>query len=560
MSNDTLCSRQSRLVRSGIPISIYENDIEDMVHRAVVVRVPVFFGRCRSGRAMARWVHCQRVVGTVRPRFFSGDGVTVEDGQNEDERPASSIGKPEEEASGPTDTQHHLFDIHSMAQFAFSLSPEHTVVLATACAFVIGNMDKINISVAIIPMAKEFGWSPTIIGLVQSSFFYGYLLSQLPGGYASAKFGGKNILSAGVGLWSMATACIPLAANTIPGLFLSRAAVGLGEGLAPSAATDLIAKTIPPNQRSGATSFVFGGLHVGSLFGLTLAPVFIDVWGWPAVFYIFGVGGLAWNFWWYSLMNDIKRKSPDLYEKLLGVVGEEMDVDEENLSKDALPWRAFVRAKPVQALCLVHFVHNWFHYTMLAWLPTYFTDSMSLPLSSAAKIALLPPVAALVVSGIAGPSADALIARGVPTGLVRKGAQTAAFIGPAACLSGAALIEGNPVASMSLVTLSLGLSSFSLAGLYCNHADLSPKYAPFLIGATNTAGAIPGIVGVVFVGFMYDQTDSWALSLFAPSIFLFVIGTIVYAMFGTATPQNFERKSRNKPFAFEGWGVLKKLN
>ncbi len=432
-----------------------------------------------------------------------------------------------------------------------TLSPEKTVVLATACAFVIGNMDKINISVAIIPMAKDFGWSPTIIGLVQSSFFYGYLLSQLPGGYASSRFGGKNVLSAGVGLWSLSTACIPFAAGTIPGLFASRALVGLGEGLAPAAATDLIAKVVPLNQRSGATSFVFGGLHVGSLLGLTLAPWLIDTWGWPSVFYIFGIGGLAWNAWWLQLMRDIDQNHPHI--QLLA--SEDDSNPEENVNTNELPWRAFVRATPVQALCLVHFVHNWFHYTMLAWLPTYLTDSMSLPLSSAAKISLLPPIAALIVSGIAGPSADALISRGVPTSIVRKGAQTAAFVGPAACLTGASFTDDDPIASIALVTLSLGLSSFSLAGLYCNHADLSPKYAPFLIGATNTAGAIPGIIGVVFVGLMYDATDSWALSLFAPSILLFVIGTVVFLRYGTATRQNFERKSRNTKFSWEDWLV-----
>ncbi len=36
-------------------------------------------------------------------------------------------------------------------------------------SFVICNMDKVNISVAIIPMAQDFGWSPTISGLVQVS-------------------------------------------------------------------------------------------------------------------------------------------------------------------------------------------------------------------------------------------------------------------------------------------------------------------------------------------------------------------------------------------------------
>lgn len=38
-------------------------------------------------------------------------------------------------------------------------------------------------SVAIIPMAHDYGWSPTVSGLIQSSFFYGYALCQLPGIY-----------------------------------------------------------------------------------------------------------------------------------------------------------------------------------------------------------------------------------------------------------------------------------------------------------------------------------------------------------------------------------------
>ena len=51
-----------------------------------------------------------------------------------------------------------------------------------------------------------------------------------------------------------------------------------------------------------------------------------------------------------------------------------------------------------------------------------------------------------------------------------------------------------------MITAALGLASFSLAGLYCNHADLSPRYAPVLLGLTNTSGAIPGIIGVVISG------------------------------------------------------------
>ena len=58
----------------------------------------------------------------------------------------------------------------------------------------------------------------------------------------------------------------------------------------------------------------------------------------------------------------------------------------------------------------------------------------------------------------------------------------------------------------ALITLALGLGSWSLAGLYCNHADLSPRHAPILLGLTNTGGAVPGIIGVAITGVLLDST------------------------------------------------------
>ena len=77
--------------------------------------------------------------------------------------------------------------------------------------------DKVNISVAIIPMAQDFGWSPTTSGFVQSSFFFGYMLSQIPGGYVVSRAGGRRILPVGVGIWSAATAAVPVLAVSMPG-------------------------------------------------------------------------------------------------------------------------------------------------------------------------------------------------------------------------------------------------------------------------------------------------------------------------------------------------------
>ena len=127
--------------------------------------------------------------------------------------------------------------------------------------------DKVNMSVAIIPMAQQFGWNATVSGLVQSAFFYGYMFCQLPGGYLSTRFSGSRMLPIGVGLWSVATYGLPAVGGSIPGLCVSRSLVGLGEALAPAAVADVIAKTIPPEERSRAVSFVNVGLYVGTILG-----------------------------------------------------------------------------------------------------------------------------------------------------------------------------------------------------------------------------------------------------------------------------------------------------
>jgi ACS family sodium-dependent inorganic phosphate cotransporter len=42
-------------------------------------------------------------------------------------------------------------------------------------------------SVAVIPMARDLGWSATDRGLVASAFFWGYSLTQVPAGYISTR-------------------------------------------------------------------------------------------------------------------------------------------------------------------------------------------------------------------------------------------------------------------------------------------------------------------------------------------------------------------------------------
>lgn len=440
-----------------------------------------------------------------------------------------------------------------------SLPHHRKLVAATSLAFVVCNMDKVNMSIAIIPMAQEFGWHPAMSGLVQSSFFWGYLLCQLPGGYLCSKFSGRSVMPLGVGMWSAATASLPILAGSLPGLVFSRALVGMGEAVAPSAATDMVARTVPAGERSRAIAFVFGGLHVGSVLGLVVSPILIDNFGWPSVFVAFGGAGLAWVGWFQALLGNVKAEDPEFYSTLLpSNTAFDKSNPYELEDHDIIPWRAILRSNPVRALGFAHFCNNWFSYSMLAWLPSYFSDTLKLDLSQAAQVSLLPPLAGILVSCIAGPSADFLVNSGWKTAVVRKLFQCMAFLGPCAALAGAMQHQDDGLLNIGFVSLALGLSSFSLGGLYCNHQDLSPRYSSFLLGLTNTWAAVPGIVGVLMTGFILENTGSWPAALFAPSMVFFLAGSVVYCTYGTSDPQAFDN---DNPFVFENnivstWGAL----
>ncbi|KAL9249012.1 putative anion transporter 6, chloroplastic [Drosera capensis] len=126
-------------------------------------------------------------------------------------------GSPEDDGSGEVEEG---FDLEWPPWR--NLPKRYKLIGITSLAFVICNMDKVNLSIAIIPMSHQFGWNSSVAGLVQSSFFWGYALSQLPGGWLAKIFGGRQVLAIGVLIWSFATALIPLVAGNMSGLVFSR--------------------------------------------------------------------------------------------------------------------------------------------------------------------------------------------------------------------------------------------------------------------------------------------------------------------------------------------------
>ena len=65
--------------------------------------------------------------------------------------------------------------------------------------------------------------------------------------------------------------------------------------------------------------------------------------------------------------------------------------------------------------------------------------------------------------------------------------------------------------AVALMTFTVGLNGFNLAGFGSNHLDLASNYAGVLMGISNTVGTIPGFLGPAVVGlFTQDKVSIFA--------------------------------------------------
>ena len=101
------------------------------------------------------------------------------------------------------------------------------------CSFsnLINAADRAIMPIAILQMAVEYKWDMHAQGWILSAFPIGYFSSQIIGGGAAKRFGGKNILTLAVLTWSFLTLFTPIIASSVKLLIISRIALGIAEGL-----------------------------------------------------------------------------------------------------------------------------------------------------------------------------------------------------------------------------------------------------------------------------------------------------------------------------------------
>ncbi|KAL4639957.1 sialin [Arapaima gigas] len=377
--------------------------------------------------------------------------------------------------------------------------------------------------------AKVYEWDSETQGWVLGSFFYGYIVTQIPGGYLARKHGAKWLLGFGILGTVIFTMLTPLAADLGAGYLIAvRVLEGLGEGVTFPAMHAMWASWAPPLERSRLLTICYTGSQLGTVFSLPLSGLICYYLDWTYVFYIFGVIGLLWFLLWVMFVSNTPDSHRTISEKERRYITSSLK-NEVSASVTDIPWWSMFTSMPVWAIVVAHFSYNWTFYTLLTLLPTYMNSILGFSIQQNGMLSALPYLGCWFLALLGGQLADCLRERKLlSTVVVRKTFSFIGMFGPAAFLVSAGYTGCNYVMAVVFLTVSSSLGGFCSSGFSINQLDIAPSEVKNLRNS---------LLAHLSVWSCFQNTIEEWQTVFYISAAINVFGTTFFAVFGQGVVQ-----------------------
>ncbi|KAI3386450.1 hypothetical protein SNEBB_011487 [Seison nebaliae] len=416
---------------------------------------------------------------------------------------------------------------------------------------------------------QEFEWSPTARGLIESSFFWGYLITQVPGGYLAAKFRAHQVFGTALCISSFLNLFIPAAAKLHMSAVISvRILQGIVEGVTYPACHGIWRYWAPPLERSRLATIAFTGSYAGAVVGIPLSGKLSYYVGWSSSFYFYGVFGIIWFFFW-SIMSDerpgtCRSISPEerLYiEESLG------ESESSSLGKKLWikpPWKQMMTSMPVWAIIVANFCRSWSFYLLIVSQAQYFIEALQYKIGENAMQAALPHLTMIFIVPLGGQLADFLRQKYLTTTTVRKMMNCGGF-GMEAVFLMTVAFQKKPHYAVAFLTVAVGFSGFAISGYNVNHLDIAPRFASILMGLSNGIGTFAGmLVPICTEQLTKNSTKGEWSKVFIIAAIIHFCGVIFYGIFASGEKQSWAEPNKGNDFiedaANKNYGATTQLN
>lgn len=253
--------------------------------------------------------------------------------------------------------------------------------------YVLNFLDRTLIYILFTPIKAEMKFSDLQLALLgTTSFVIFYTLLGIPFGRLADRTSRKNIIAAGLAVWSLFSGLTGFA-DSFWTLFFCRVMVGVGEATLGPAALSLLSDYFPPRMRATVQSVYASAIAFGGGLAFFLGGWIGQAVGWRWAFYLLGFPGLA-----LAVLVFFLRERPRGETEIAAT-----------LAQSSADWRDIFRSKPLLFLFGGYALFALASNNFGIWGATFFVRVHSMSLlavgAGAGVFSMIVGIPAMVVGG-----------------------------------------------------------------------------------------------------------------------------------------------------------------
>src|SRR5689334_10229993 len=250
------------------------------------------------------------------------------------------------------------------------------VVIALTAIYTLSFVDRTILGLLVPSIKRDLAVSDTEIGVLQGlAFSVFYTLMGLPLGRVADRWNRRNLIVAGILVWSFFTTMSSVAKSFVL-LFLTRIGVGVGEASLSPAGYSMLSDYFPKQKLGTAISVFYMGVFIGSALaqlvgGTTIdmlartpfvtVPVLGTMASWRLTFVIVGLPGVLFAILAWTIREPVRRNL------LASADGRPTQLSfSEGVAQIRMRWQS------VAGISLAMVCQGMVTYALLAWIPTFF--------------------------------------------------------------------------------------------------------------------------------------------------------------------------------------------
>lgn len=396
----------------------------------------------------------------------------------------------------------------------------HVASLLGAGTFVC-YLDRVNLSIAITPIANDLGFNNSQMGLILSAFLWSYAAAQIPVGLLVDRFGTRWPILIGIGLWAISSFAT-VAVQTIGAMLLVRLILGLAEAPMMPAFWRSISVWFGVAERGRSNTILDIGSKLSYVLGVPAMAWVVARYGWHACFVLTGIVTAGYGALFFALYREPESADADIRRA--------------SVVPSVAMLRHLAGSRKLWGVALGFSAYVYVYYLLATWMPRLLQDQLGISVLRSGLYTALPWMFAIICEVlIGGVLIDRLVRHGASAGRARQWIVALSLLASLALL-GAVVSHSAIVVLTCLAISAAGLAvSTPIAGALIGL--IAPEGSVGSVGAlVNFFANCVGLCAPLVTGWVVDTTGSfYGAGVIAAVVVVIGVGAYTWLL-GTVEP------------------------